>query len=625
MSQIVNMLRESSLKYPKKTALRRKSAGRWTDYSYESVWGTSDRIAAGLAEWGVERGDRVAILGSSSPFWVMSYLGILKSNAIAVPIDKDLKQGELRHILADCEARVLFTEQSYTEIIHDIADNLPALQKIVIMDLSSAIDNRYSLRAKAALTELVNEWQRLSQKYQVHEDDRQSFERLAEAYQEIVATTAAGDGQEKRNFFRRLLQTRNQVEPLLDGEALDVFQRDSLPPELSIQPQDPAVILYTSGTTGRSKGAMLSHANISSNVRSAIELFELDPEMHTLSFLPINHVFEQVAGIILPLAVGGTVSFAESLRKLGDNLGEVKPNFLLGVPAVFRLLAERMTKKIESQRLSRLLYAFAPTRPFVTRKVREAFGGNPVFISGGAALDPVVAEKLMELGLKVYQGYGITETSPVIAVETPAFNRLGTVGRPMSGIEIMIHEPNAEGVGEIWAKGPNIMLGYYNNQAATDEVMTDGWYHTGDLGCVDEDGALRICGRAKNLIVTANGKNVYPEEVENEISNSPFIAEIMVYGHKIDSISEEVYAIIYPHQETLDAYAETNGTGPLSLRDVEEIIRKEILERGKALADYKRIKRFTLREDEFPKTTTRKIKRFVVEADIETGGWGLGT
>ena len=619
MSQIVDMLRESSLKFSKKTALRRKSAGRWTDYSYESVWRTSDRVAAGLADWGIESGDRVAILGSSSPFWVMSYLGILKSNAIAVPIDKDLKQGELRHILADCEARILFTEHGYTEIIHDIADSLPALEKIVILEPSPSSDNQLSSRAKKALTELVNEWQRLSLKYQVDVDDKQSFERLAETYQAIVTPTAAADDQEKKNFFRRLLQTHDQTAPLLDVEMLDDFQRDSSPPELTVEPHDPAVILYTSGTTGRSKGAMLSHANISSNVRSAIELFELDPEMHTLSFLPINHVFEQVAGIILPLAVGGTVSFAESLRKLGDNLGEVKPNFLLGVPAVFRLLADRMTKKIESQKLSRLLYAFAPTRSIVTKKVREAFGGNPVFISGGAALDPVVAERLMELGLNVYQGYGITETSPVIAVETPTFNRLGTVGRPMPGIEVMIHEPNAEGVGEIWAKGPNIMLGYYNNQEATDEVMTDGWYHTGDLGCIDEDGALRICGRAKNLIVTANGKNVYPEEVENEMLNSPFIAEIMVYGHKTDSTSEEVYAIIYPHQEALDAYAEANETGPLSLRDVEEIIRKEILERGKALADYKRIKRFTLREDEFPKTTTRKIKRFVVEADINTG------
>ena len=619
MSQIVDMLRESSLKFSKKTALRRKSAGRWTDYSYESVWRTSDRVAAGLADWGIESGDRVAILGSSSPFWVMSYLGILKSNAIAVPIDKDLKQGELRHILADCEARILFTEHGYTEIIHDIADSLPALEKIVILEPSPSSDNQLSSRAKKALTELVNEWQRLSLKYQVDVDDKQSFERLAETYQAIVTPTAAADDQEKKNFFRRLLQTHDQTAPLLDVEMLDDFQRDSSPPELTVEPHDPAVILYTSGTTGRSKGAMLSHANISSNVRSAIELFELDPEMHTLSFLPINHVFEQVAGIILPLAVGGTVSFAESLRKLGDNLGEVKPNFLLGVPAVFRLLADRMTKKIESQKLSRLLYAFAPTRSIVTKKVREAFGGNPVFISGGAALDPVVAERLMELGLNVYQGYGITETSPVIAVETPTFNRLGTVGRPMPGIEVMIHEPNAEGVGEIWAKGPNIMLGYYNNQEATDEVMTDGWYHTGDLGCIDEDGALRICGRAKNLIVTANGKNVYPEEVENEMLNSPFIAEIMVYGHKTDSTSEEVYAIIYPHQEALDAYAEANETGPLSLRDVEEIIRKEILDRGKALADYKRIKRFTLREDEFPKTTTRKIKRFVVEADINTG------
>ncbi len=362
----------------------------------------------------------------------------------------------------------------------------------------------------------------------------------------------------------------------------------------------------------------MSHNNITSNVQTAIEIFELEPSMHTLSFLPINHVFEQVAGIILPLAVGGTVSFAESLRKIGDNLGEVKPNFLLGVPAVFRLLADRMMRKVETQKLTKTLYSFPPTRPVVTKKIREAFGGNPVFISGGAALDPVVAETLMNLGLNVYQGYGITETSPVIAVETPKMKRLGTVGKPMPGVEVKIHNPNSEGVGEIWAKGPNIMLGYYNNQEATKEAITDGWYHTGDLGCIEEDGFLRICGRVKNLIVTANGKNVYPEEVENEILNSPFIAEIMVYGHKVDNVSEEVYAMIYPDQDALDAHARETGAGVLDPHEVEKIIRKEVLERGKNLADYKRIKRFTLRDDEFPKTTTRKIKRFVVEADIDT-------
>ena len=619
MSLIIEMLQESSLKDPQKTALRHKISGRWTDYSYETIWDTSDRVAAGLAEWGIEHGERVAILGASSPVWVMAYLGILKSNAIAVPIDKDLKHGELRHILADCAARIIFTEHGFTEIIHDIAGNLPALKKIVLLKHPPSRGDHLSTSAEKALAELVSEWRLLGRKYQLHEDDIQKFESLAETFQELVVPSTVKDHQET-SFFKRLLANRDQAVPLLDIEGLDDFQKISLPPELTVRSHDPAVILYTSGTTGRSKGAMLSHANITSNVRSAAELFELTPDMHTLSFLPINHVFEQVAGIILPLAVGGTVSFAESLRKLGDNLGEVKPNFLLGVPAVFRLLAERMTKRIESQKLSRLLYAFAPTRPLVTRKIREAFGGNPVFISGGAALDPLVAAKLLELGLNVYQGYGITETSPVIAVETPAFNRLGTVGRPMPGIDVIIHKPNADGVGEIWAKGPNIMLGYYNNREATDEALTDGWYHTGDLGCIEQDGALRICGRAKNLIVTANGKNVYPEEVENEMLNSIFIEEIMVYGHKVDSISEEVYAIIYPNQNALDSYAEETHKGSLSLHDVEEIIRREVLERGKALADYKRIKRFTLREDEFPKTTTRKIKRFVVEADIKTGG-----
>ena len=476
--------------------------------------------------------------------------------------------------------------------------------------------NQLSPQIERALAALVNEWRRLSRKYKLDHVDAENFENLAEGFRELVMPTMTKQGEGKRNFFVNLLRSHNEEPPPFDPESMDDFQKHLQPPQPQRQPNDPAVILYTSGTTGRSKGAMLSHSNIASNVRTAIELFELEPSMHTLSFLPINHVFEQVAGIILPLTVGGTVSFAESLRKLGENLGEVKPNFLLGVPAVFRLLADRMTRKIESQLFSRTLFSFGPTRPLVAKKVREAFGGNPVFISGGAALDPVVAATLMDLGLNVYQGYGITETSPVIAAESPRAKRLGTVGKPIPGVEVKIHHPNSEGVGEIWARGPNIMLGYYNNPEATEEVLTDGWYHTGDLGCLSDDGFLSICGRLKNLIVTANGKNVYPEEVENEMLNSPFIAEIMVYGHKIDKTSEEVYAMIYPSQDALDAYAEEQGR-PLDLHEIEGLIRREVLERGKNLADYKRIKRFTLREDEFPKTTTRKIKRFVVEADID--------
>ena len=619
MSLIIEMLQESCRRNAGKTALRCKRAGRWVDYSYQHIWDTSDQIASGLAQWGLEAGERVALLAPSSPTWVMIYLGILKSNAVAVTIDKDLKQGELRHILADCGARLLFTEQTYLEIVNDLAEGLPDLEKVVLLQRPPGSVNKMSPQIEKALAALVNEWRRLSRKYKLDHVDAENFENLAEGFRELVMPSTAKPGEGKKNFFVNLLRSHNQESPPFDPEALDDFQKDLPPPYLQRQPHDPAVILYTSGTTGRSKGAMLSHHNIASNVRTAIELFALEPSMHTLSFLPINHVFEQVAGIILPLTVGGTVSFAESLRKLGDNLAEVRPNFLLGVPAVFRLLLDRMTRKIEGQLLSRSLFAFGPTRPLVTKKVREAFGGNPVFISGGAALDPVVAAKLMEMGLNVYQGYGITETSPVLAAESPGMKRLGTVGKPIPGVEVKINRPNSDGVGEIWAKGPNIMLGYFNNQEATREVLTDGWYHTGDLGRLSEDGYLSICGRLKNLIVTANGKNVYPEEVENEMLNSPFIAEIMVYGHKIDHTSEEVYAMVYPSQDALDAYAEEQGRS-LDLHEIESLIRREILERGKNLADYKRIKRFTLREDEFPKTTTRKIKRFVVEADIDAEG-----
>ena len=618
MALITEMLQDSCRTHANKTALRHKVAGRWVDYSYATIWSTSDQIAAGLVEWGLEAGDRVALLAPSSPTWVMAYFGTLKSSAIAVPIDKDLKQGELRHIIADCGARVLFTEQAHLDLILDIAENLPQLEKIILLNQGPAQKGQISPKVEHAVALLISEWHQLSQRYKIKDTDIQAFEGLAEDFQQLVMPAEAKQGDKKKNFFTRLLRSPDNKAPLFSIEALEDFQKETPPPLTNCTPNDLAVILYTSGTTGRSKGAMLSNRNITSNVRAAIELFDLNQSMHTLSFLPINHVFEQVAGIILPLAVGGTVSFAESVRKLGDNLGEVKPNFLLGVPAVFRLLADRMTRKIESQPLSKALFKFTPTRGLVTKKIREAFGGNPVFISGGAALDTEVAASLMDLGLNVYQGYGITETSPVIAAESPTVKRLGTVGKPLPGVEVKIHNANAEGVGEIWAKGPNIMLGYYNNQAATNEVITDGWYHTGDLGRIEEDGYLSICGRLKNLIVTANGKNVYPEEVENELLNSLFVAEIMVYGHKVNDTSEEVHAMIYLDQDALDAHAAEAGVNHYKPEDIERIIRQEVLERGKNLADYKRVKRFTLREDEFPKTTTRKIKRFAVEADIDT-------
>jgi long-chain acyl-CoA synthetase len=400
--------------------------------------------------------------------------------------------------------------------------------------------------------------------------------------------------------------------------SLEAFCDSSALPEQPRTQHDTAVILYTSGTTGRSKGAMLSHDNIVSNILAAAKHFSLDNSIHTLSFLPINHVFEQVCGVLLPLSLGGRVSFCESLKKLGENLAEVRPTFFLAVPAVYRMILDRVTKKINSRKMTQLLFSVPLTRRLVSSKIQRAFGAGTIFISGGAALDPAIAEGMSSLGLSIYQGYGITETSPIISAEQPGGKRLGTVGRLLEHIQVRIVKPNEEGIGEILVKGPNVMQGYFKNPLATAEVLSDGWYHSGDLGRLSPDGFLSICGRVKNLIVTPNGKNVYPEEVENELLKSPFIAEVMVYGHTVGT-AEEVHALIYPQQETLDNHCRMAGTCPMNEADVEALLRIEVQSCCKQLADYKRIRKFTIREDEFPKTTTRKIKRFAVEARISTG------
>jgi len=538
MQTIDSLIKEACERQPAKAALRQKVAGSWREVPYEALWERSGLIAGWLLKEGFHSGENAALLAPSSPEWVAAYLGILRAGGVVVPIDKELKHAELRHILFDSDARAIFSEGAWLEMVQEMAVKLPALS--------------------------------------------------------LVLTLSPDFPEQGANSDRSHL------------------------PENPRQPHDAAVILYTSGTMGRSKGAMLSHANIVSNIRGATQHLELDESIHTLSFLPINHVFEQVCGVLLPLALGGTVSFCESLKKLGENLAEVRPSFLLGVPAVYRMLLDRIMKGIGARRLTRYLFSLPLTRPLVRARVRQAFGSGTILISGGAALDPAIAEGLKRLGLTIFQGYGITETSPIISAEHPGAERPGTVGHLLRGVAVRIDTPDEDGVGEILVKGPNVMQGYYKNPHATAEVLVDGWYRTGDLGRVDDDGFLAICGRAKNLIVTPNGKNVYPEEVENELLKSPFIAEVMVYGHRVAPSAEEVHAIIYPDQEALDDHCRERGTSPMSEAELEALLRTEVQAACRVLADYKRVRRFTVREDEFPKTTTRKIKRFEVEASVST-------
>ncbi|MGD0845895.1 MAG: AMP-binding protein [Geobacteraceae bacterium] len=559
MQTIVEMIEESCRRFAGKAALRQKISDLWQEISYATLWTASEQIALGLKENGFKEGDHAALLAPSSPRWVIAYLGILKAGGVVIPIDKELKSTELRHILTDCDARVLFTDHPHLDTVLEIVDGLPSLCRILTLNPPA------------------------------QEGDA--------TFAPLRAMVKGAAGEVRIQTFEALLH---------DGELTPVQRR----------PSDIAVILYTSGTTGRAKGAMLSHGNIVSNIRGAVAHLSLDESIHTLSILPINHVFEQVCGILLPLSLGGTVSFCESLKKIGDNLAEVKPTFFLGVPALYRMFLDRIMKNIGAKPLSRLLFSFPVTRPLVTAKIRERFGTGTIFISGGAALDPAIAEGLDKLGLTLIQGYGITETSPIISAECAGQRRSGSVGRVLPGIEVRIDTPDDEMVGEILVRGPNVMQGYYRDPLATAEALPDGWYRTGDLGRLDPDGFLTICGRVRNLIITPNGKNVYPEEVENELLKSPYIAETMVYGRKVAPVTEEIHALIYPDPEALDELARKQRKGRLTAAEVDSLLRMEVHSACAGLANYKRVKTFTICGDEFPKTTTRKIKRFVVEADL---------
>lgn len=620
MHTIDSLLREACRAHSDQPALRHKVAGAWRDMSYGTLWLLSDRIAAGLIKTGFAPGDHAALLAPSSPNWIAAYLGILKAGGVVVPIDKDLKSTELRHILSDCDARVVFSDPQFLEMMLEVVPGIPHLERCVM--LSGSLGSGSDQNLTRMLEALLDEWRSLIADLSVPSDRVIRLETLASQVHRQLATptTSRREHKDTTNPFAPIEATKSAL--LKAGRLLDLdqFCHDAPLPERLRRPEDTAVILYTSGTTGRSKGAMLSHAGIVANIQAATRHFGLTSAISTLSFLPINHVFEQVCGVLLPLSLGGTVTFCESLKKLGENLAEVKPTFFLAVPAVYRVLLDRIMKNIGAKRLSQLLFSFSLTRPLVTAKIKQAFGSGTIFVSGGAALDPAIVQGMTRLGLMIYQGYGITETSPIISAEQPGIRKAGSVGTVLSGVSVRIESPNEEGVGEIVVHGPNVMQGYYKNPAATAEVLTDGWYRTGDLGRLDAHGILSICGRVKNLIVTPNGKNVYPEEVENELLNSPYIAEVMVYGHKVGPAAEEVHAIIYPCQEALDEYGREAGKGPLNMSDVEQLIRQEVQTACNSLADYKRIKKFTLREDEFPKTTTRKIKRYAVEATISTKG-----
>lgn len=411
--------------------------------------------------------------------------------------------------------------------------------------------------------------------------------------------------------------------PEVEVEEIDLKRAS---PELD----KPAVILYTSGTTGSPKGAVLTHRNLMSNVEMLYQTMEFSPGEGFYALLPLHHVFAQTVSLLAPFSLGSTVILPRSFKssEIKEDCQKGKPVIFPVVPLILEKFVEGVhrelkklpiTKKAALGVLSGMANLFNSIKEGSGSKffssIREALGADNLryLVSGGAPLPNWVAEELEKWGLPLIQGYGLTETSPVVSVNPPESPRNDSVGHILPGVDVNIMNPDESGVGEIAVKGSIVFKGYWKNPAATDECFSGEWFKTGDMGYFDEDSYLHITGRKKSVIVTSGGKNIYPEEIENYLSKSRLIEEILVL-HKINPNTgkKELMAYIYPDFEGLDIYCEKHN---IKEKDPRKILMDEIKKLNQELTDYKRIRRIRLRDEEFPKTTTEKVKRYLFEEE----------
>lgn len=416
--------------------------------------------------------------------------------------------------------------------------------------------------------------------------------------------------------FHSMIDLMNKITPI---------EKEALP---NIKPNDLFEIIFTSGSLGRAKGVMLSQANITSNLMSMVSMLFMYPEDRFLSVLPMHHTYECTCGMLCPLYCGSSIHYSRSLKTVVDDIQQVKATVLLGVPLLYDKMFRRISKTIKDDKVKSKIVpplvkltnlaqkvGLKEIKKNVFKELHQKFGGYVrVFIAGGAAPDPEVAKGLREFGFNFLQGYGLTETSPILTLNRLYNFKDNAAGIPLPGVEIKILDPDENGSGEVAAKGPNIMLGYYKNDEQTKKVISDGWFKTGDVGFIDKDGFLHINGRKKNVIVSRSGKNVFPEEIEDVLNRSPFVLESIVYGEQDEKQGEVIAAIIVVDTEAFLEYAESEKL-KLNKTIIDEKIKLEIDKVNKQLASHKQIKKFTIRDREFEKTTTQKIKRYLVDRE----------
>jgi long-chain acyl-CoA synthetase len=564
----------------KRAALRYKAGGAWQEISHQELARRVQHAAAGFRELGAAPGDRIAILAHNRPEWAVADYASLTGRFVTVPVYPSLPAAQVAHILRDSGAAIAVVEdlEQYRKIAEH-KDSLPQLRATVILD---------------------------------------PVEDLPEAI-----------------AFSHLLRR---------GAAAEDHYRDSKERALEAGPDDLATIIYTSGTTGEPKGVMLTHGNFCSNIHSALQVLPIGPADSCLSFLPLSHAFERMAGHFAMLHAGATINYAESFDTVASDLWEVRPTIVLAVPRVYEKIyaralsladqggalrrriffwARRIGRTWAEHRLSgkrlplslRLQYIAADRLIFA--QLRNRTGGRiRYFVSGGAPLSAEVAWFFFSAGLPVLEGYGLTETSPVVSVNPLEAPKIGTVGKPLPGVEVKIAED-----GEILVRGPNVMKGYYNRPEATREAIDrDGFFHTGDIGELDAEGYLKITDRKKDLIVTAGGKNIAPQPIENLVNSSKFVLNAVMVGDR----RPYTILLVVPEIRELKKWAaerklpEMDTAALLQHPDVVAKMEREVMLQLRDVARFEMPKKIVLLEKDFSLeegelTPTLKVKRRLIE------------
>jgi long-chain acyl-CoA synthetase len=556
--------------------LRRSERG-WDPISADRAVADVECLGLGLRHLGLRPGDRVALISENRYEWVVADLAILGLGAVTVPIYATLTPDQCRGIIADSEARAIFVSNAVQLAkIRAVQRDLPRLEFIILIDPGLAEGP------------LERSW-------------------------EVVTSRGA--------------QSR-AADPLLFRAGAD-----------AIRPDDLATIIYTSGTTGEPKGTMLSHANISENAAACLKVITLGPSDVSLCFLPLSHIFERMAGFYTMIAAGVSIAFARSIETVAEDASEVRPTVMTGVPRFYEKVRMRVLENARSQPLLRrgIFYwalgeglrkarahlaghpHFAPLAPLADRlvgaKVRARIGGRlRMGFSGGAALHPMVLEFFLAMGIPIIEGYGLTETSPVITLTPLGRERAGSVGPLIPGVEVKIGP-----AGEILTRSPYVMRGYWHNEEATREALRDGWFHTGDVGFLDSDGYLHLTDRLKDLLVTSGGKNVAPQPIEARLKASKWITEAVLVGDRRPCI----VALLVPNFERLESLARRNGWPFASRREllarpeILAIVQRRMDRLNESLAPFEQIKRFALLDQEMTQeggelTPTLKVRRRVI-------------